>query len=454
MRVLRTIFVAVLQIFAILLLIFSIGTTFLFFQVNSSSASLGETLPSMLGYHYMPISESRFEQTLGVEKGALIIAVDGAEAKENTVAIFRTTEALSENAAYGMFAMGRVSAVVTDPTTNDTIVEIENLETKEPVSLYGSEIVATAAYQVPNGGSLMVLAQSANGIVFFVILPFFCFIAVQLLVLILHLISRPAKEQEEKDEEADNRQPIDYEAVRKEVKKVHPHTVFTKEEASVPVNTDNLFKPVTKTESFMNDEPMNLNFVKKEPGLDWEKELQTERKAPTIETDDLADGFLPDSLKELLKQAREDVSSTSKSLDMNSVTGMGIRPEETRDYLDIMSRVDHLLDDIQGEPGRADKREFLREAIDRDMMRDSTTEYRTTKQQALDELNASKKQLERARSQQLLDSILIQLREDDLNVNFHDVSDNVNIAEQPDGDGFTIETPHYKAKIHVEMNSK
>ena len=50
------------------------------------------------------------------------------------------------------------------------------------------QVLCGAKLQILSGGKLLNLALTSNGVVFFVILPFFVFVAVQLIVLILHIL--------------------------------------------------------------------------------------------------------------------------------------------------------------------------------------------------------------------------------------------------------------------------
>lgn len=475
MNKLKKIVVGLFQTIAVLLLIFAIATTILYFNVVSGvrEAVANETLPTLFGYTYFPVSEDTFE-SIGIKKGAIVLAEKDSGYQENAVVVFKTTDELAANAAYTMYGLGRV-AEITMAADGSMIYGIESLDPTAiaPVPMTADTIACEAKWLIPNAGRLFNLAQTANGVVFFVIMPFFFFVATQLLVLILHIVWRHREDAEEdeelpdavledaaeeeeppkarkrgrkrrkSDEDAEEALPAMHtslDALREETSKPHSHQVFTEDVANAPMNL--------KFEKKKFVEPPEMPAPVSEPA------------APQVRADEVlkqpfASPDLPENLTALINRAKQDVRQTSASIEASPLyTGRTAeKAQTTSDYLDIMSRVNHLLDDINGGTGREEDQDFLKEAFERDVMRDSTVEFN------FDKMNASSKsepveQENASRSQQILDNILIQLRENELDVDFNDVSEGVNVSRQPGGEGFTIDTPNYKAKIRVELDRK
>lgn len=473
MKIVRKFVMGLFQTIAVLLLLMAVLSTVLYFNVVSSveEAQQSGTLPTLLGYSYFPVSEDKFE-SLGIEKGSIVLADKDNAYSENTVVVFETTDELAYNAVYNTFGIGRVSAVSTG-TDGSSAYEIQNLETNQTVLMTDEQVLCGAKLQILSGGKLLNLALTSNGVVFFVILPFFVFVAVQLVVLILHILWNPSRVEataEEEDasfvtdtdeskrkkerkkrfgkkeepEEPDVPMHTQLDAIKEETSKPHVHHVFTEEAANSPLTLS--FDKRTfdkKWEPKAAEEPSSLKTV-----ASVEKPVKVDAFESADETE------LPDELASLLSRARRDVRQTSESIESSPLyTGRSFdKAPVTSDYLDIMSKVNHLLDDIKGEePGSAANNDMLQEVIDRDLMRDSTVEFNPEKLKPDTMDNESEQAI---RSQQILDNILIQLRENELDVDFNDVSPDVNVAKQPGGNGFTIDTPNYKAKIQVELDRK
>lgn len=473
MKIVRKFVMGLLQTIAVLLLLMAVLSTVLYFNVVSSveEAQQSGTLPTLLGYSYFPVSEDKFE-SLGIEKGSIVLADKDNAYAENTVVVFETTDELAYNAVYNAFGIGRVSAVSTG-MDGSSAYEIQNLETNQTVLMTDEQVLCGAKLQILSGGKLLNLALTSNGVVFFVILPFFVFVAVQLIVLILHILWNPsrveatAEEQDasfvantdepkrkkerkkrfrkkEEPEEPEIPMHTQLDAIKEETSKPHVHHVFTEEAANSPLTLS--FDKRTfdkKWEPKAAEEPTPLKSV---------ASAEKPANMNAFESNDAAE--LPDELASLLNRARRDVRQTSESIESSPLyTGRSFdKAPVTSDYLDIMSKVNHLLDDIKGEePGSAANNDMLQEVIDRDMMRGSTVEFNPEK---LKPDTTDHKSEQAIRSQQILDNILIQLRENELDVDFNDVSPEVNVAKQPGGNGFTIDTPNYKAKIQVELDRK
>ena len=474
MKIVRKFVMGLFQTIAVLLLLMAVLSTVLYFNVVSSveEAQQSGTLPTLLGYSYFPVSEDKFE-SLGIEKGSIVLADKDNAYAENTVVVFETTDELAYNAVYNTFGIGRVSAVSTG-MDGSSAYEIQNLETNQTVLMTDEQVLCGAKLQILSGGKLLNLALTSNGVVFFVILPFFVFVAVQLIVLILHILWNPSKvevsdegenntslmadtdepkrkkerkkrfRKKEEPEEPEIPMHTQLDAIKEETSKPHVHHVFTEEAANSPLTLS--FDRRTfdkKWEPKAVEEPTPLKSV-----ASAEKPVNMNAFQSNDSTE------LPDELASLLNRARRDVRQTSESIESSPLyTGRSFdKAPVTSDYLDIMSKVNHLLDDIKGEePGSAANDDMLQEVIDRDMMRDSTVEFNPEKLKPDTTDNESEQAI---RSQQILDNILIQLRENELDVDFNDVSPDVNVAKQPGGNGFTIDTPNYKAKIQVELDRK
>lgn len=195
----------ILQIFAVIVLIFALISGALFFLVNQEKRQAQEdnAIPQMFGINYIPMSQT-FDNI--AQKGDLLFAEAVAADTVTTgdAIIFETPMTFFDNSIYGNFSLGIVNRL---EETDDGIVAYVavNGESEKEAAIAAGMIKGRATGLLLSGGFVIDQMTGNMGLVWFLALPVFCFVLLQLIVVILRVIHNGREEADfEEDFEDDD----------------------------------------------------------------------------------------------------------------------------------------------------------------------------------------------------------------------------------------------------------
>lgn len=454
--------VRILQVFAILFLIVAVLSSALYFVVSGSisTANKNQTIPELFGHQWVAISDEKFETGNLVSMNSLVLLedIDSASVVAGDVVVYDTPADASDNAVYKTFSMGRVSSV--DASTGETMVQIRSLTTGSDLSVAGTSIVGKATTEIVYLGKVFNAIGSSLGLIMFVVFPFFVFIVLQLVVLILRILTgRSGDEDEEEDDEDDEESKQKKERAEKQRKAIEAHN--------------------SKRGKYLEQEPlesMSLNFKNKKDGTSQTTEIKSQTVSTVVDGEYAAEvpnandaaeldqtrsfDFSMDEVQQPAAMPNFDTSAPSYDVPAETESSVSSYDSENTDYTPY-------LDANAYSDASAQVDEFLRSlnyneaSLEHELMSQSTIEFdmdaireRLLKEELLKDVD-DKDFVKMPETQDMLDNILIELKDNAVDFSFQNIkSDDVEIEENNVGDGFSIETPNYRANIKVEIDKK
>ncbi len=445
--------VRILQVFAILFLIVAVLSSALYFVVSGSisTANKNQTIPELFGHQWVAISDEKFETGNLVSMNSLVLLedIDSASVVAGDVVVYDTPADASDNAVYKTFSMGRVSSV--DASTGETMIQIRSLTTGSDLSVAGTSIVGKATTEIVYLGKVFNAIGSSLGLIMFVVFPFFVFIVLQLVVLILRILTgRSGDEDEEEDDEDDEESKQKKERAEKQRKAIEAHN--------------------SKRGKYLEQEPlesMSLNFKNKKDGTSQTTEIKSQTVSTVVDGEYAAEldqtrsfDFSMDEVQQPAAMPNFDTSAPSYDVPAETESSVSSYDSENTDYTPY-------LDANAYSDASAQVDEFLRSlnyneaSLEHELMSQSTIEFdmdaireRLLKEELLKDVD-DKDFVKMPETQDMLDNILIELKDNAVDFSFQNIkSDDVEIEENNVGDGFSIETPNYRANIKVEIDKK
>lgn len=451
--------VRILQVFAILFLIVAVLSSALYFVVSGSisTANKNQTIPELFGHQWVAISDEKFETGNLVSMNSLVLLedIDSASVVAGDVVVYDTPAGASDNAVYKTFSMGRVSGV--DASSGETMIQIRSLTTGSDLSVTGTSIVGKATTEIVYLGKVFNAIGSSLGLIIFVVFPFFLFIVLQLVVLILRILTGRDSDEDEEEDDEDEESQQRKERAEKQRKAIEAHN---------------------KRGKYLEQEPlesMSLNFKNKKDGTSQTTEIKSQTVSTVVDGEYAAE--VPDandvaemdrtrsfdfSMEEMQPAAMPNFDTSAPSYDVpaeaeTSAPSYGSENTDYTPYLDANAYSD----------ASAQVDEFLRSlnyneaSLEHELMSQSTIEFdmdaireRLLKEELLKDVD-DKDFVKMPETQDMLDNILIELKDNAVDFSFQNIkSDDVQIEENNVGDGFSIKTPNYRANIKVEIDKE
>lgn len=195
----------ILQVFAVVVLILALLSSALFFLVNQEKEKAAEAnaIPQLFGVNYIALNKD-FDRI--AEKGDLLLveAVTAEDVTTGDAVLYETPQTSRENSVYGNFSLGVVVQLKEENGEVVSYIEI-NGKDGETVAVAPALIKGRATGLLMFGGTIVEQMTSDMGIVWFVALPAFVFVLLQLIVVILRVIhhGRDEADFEEEDDSDD-----------------------------------------------------------------------------------------------------------------------------------------------------------------------------------------------------------------------------------------------------------
>lgn len=469
----------ILQIVAIVVLVLAVLSTAATLIVRSSvdSAAQQQQVPSSFGKEFLPALDAKFEK-ININNGSLILLKDIGEdgVKANDVVVFNTPVDFNDNSIYKTFSVGRVIGINTDGGTPQ--YSIEGLGTNGDVVLEETAVLAIAGWQVPGLGNTVSGVIGSAGIIYFIVVPFFAFIVLQLLVVILRMVRTPKQEADEQDDGDEDEVPVVSSASQNEsdrrydsLKESAPpadSAAYVPQEPLEPIALKFKKKEVqaafqdVKSQTFTTIPPVDVpSFTKREvqqsiPAAPIAAEPEPVQPVKTIAAEKpVSPEHTSDVSADISRILSESIREVHKGHEpVNPVFGLldeQRSPDRSDEFRSVLDMVDSLLSDIKEEQ-KNDVRKVAQE-----FEQGATQEFKIN--QIRDRLQENhlldQHFVQNEKSQEILDNILIELKDNALDVQFRNVkSKAVDIEKTETGDGFTIDTPKYKANVKIEMDKK
>lgn len=464
----------ILQVVAIVVLVLAVLSTAATLIVRSSvdSAAQQQQVPSAFGKEFLPALDTKFEN-INIKNGSLVLLkdIDETGVKANDVVVFTTPIDFSDNAIYKTFSLGRVIGIDTEDGTPK--YSIEGLGANGDVILDETALLAIAGWQMAGFGSLISSVIGSGGIIYFIVVPFFIFIVLQLLVVILRVVGSSKSEDEEEDEDDYDDSAMNHEDSLErrydsiKTKESTEPASYIPQEPLEPIALKFKKKEIqaafqdVKSQTFTTIPPEDVpTFTKSEirktsplkPVAPKQEEVPVEiPQEDPIAVVNAAD--TSDEIQRILEESIRDVQKPED--DVNPVFGLldeQRSPQRSNEFRSVLDMVDSLLSDINDE-----KKKEVREQVVHAIEQETTQEFKISN--IREELKksdlATENFVQNQKSQDILDNILIELKENALDVQFKNVkSKAVDIEERNTGDGFTIDTPKYKANVKIEIDKK
>ena len=409
----------VLQGVAILLLIVAIPTVFFYFAVSRSleKADHSNTVPTLFGYQYVPVTSDAVSQILNQGSVAIIEEIQPEDVNARDVILYESPSVSQENRVYGSFGISTVQSVSYD---GEAVYQVTSYSSsaEEEIAISSSLLRGKVSWSIDYLGSLIDLTTRSYGFLVFVIIPVILFLLFQILSIVLRLTSRyvPEEEGDEEEIQADEEtEDGEFLTVEELAQKTAASPKIKSETVSTLLNRAALISP------FM------------------EKDLKEEEKAAEQQEDAEKDSGHAAVGKDITFDEKT-VTKPQVEQSMREISQLnhGISPEEPKVE-------EPSLSDRQQEAFKLHQTiEFDMEAIREKMLQEEL--LKDYEEQDFVKTPDNKK---------LMDQILIELRETGLDFSFKNIrSENIKIEKNSLGDGFVIKTPKYKASIKVQMEEE
>ncbi len=443
--------VAILQIVTIVILLLAVLSSFMYFAVSNSikRANANQEIPTIFGKLYMPVETDNIEQI--AVKGDLILAQKATadDLEVGHAVLYQDVNSEKDNVVYSSFSIGLVNSI--EQQEGDTILNVQSAS--GIVAVPSAAVYGEATHTIASVGNLVGLIQTKIGLFYFVIIPAFLFVVLQLVIVLIKVLSRRFVEIEEDfdeyeflDDDADSQEDLGkleeetYQPLFEKPKK--PAQTEIKSETVSTISGEyelktNLIKPfVTKEDPVMEVVLGQAGFV--------EPKSPAEEKQPISPQVQPPKPIMPPTPKmepNVPRNPREDAFERKEQL------------ENTVPYMDPSKPI------IQKPPKRQIQQDNDIEEYAKKMMNERTMEFdmNAIRERILIEEAEKRKKDEQQfeENQRILDRILIQVKDHEVDFNFKDLpGSEIEIEKNGTGDGFVIDTPNYKAKIKVELDQK
>lgn len=470
----------ILKILAIIALIFSIASIIFFaaFKISISKASSNNSIPTIFGKEWITVSSDKFKEI--VPKGCLVILepIDPQNLTGTEILVYETKNTTVDNSVFGGYSLGRS---VTNPSNSENAtgtVLVQNIITGEQsIEVPLENVKSQALYQISFLGTLVINATSGLGFLQFVVIPICVFVVLVLSTFIAKILLRA---NDESSDERAYKNSYSQDTGEFSIRGIQKNNIYEDEDdekdsySSYDALQDNNYSDrlVRLRDKYIDsvdstDEKFDLKFDKKTTALESEEENTGVADSKEIV---LEDKFESNDVNDDLSSSLEEMQPATDEIDISKFESNNENIEQAEEISDNLEN--DLLKDILSETVSSDEKqernmydseyddataqvdEFLRSLnIDVDTLQQEYMSH-TTIEFDMDKLDSSSViPEEKSKGQELLDNILIDLKDDALDFRFDALkSDSVEIKQSRKGDGFTIKTPKYKANIKVEID--
>ncbi|MGI5959486.1 MAG: hypothetical protein ACOX60_08735 [Massiliimalia sp.] len=464
----KSIGVRITQILAIIVLVLAVISSAFYFLADSSmsKAAENETVPEFAGKMYLPIETDN--QKSIASKGDLIIAqkAEAADLEASQTVVYESPSLSTVNQVYGKYSMGVINSVNEEDGT--TVLHVQTAD-GEIEAVSSTLVVGKATYSIAALGTLIMTAQSSMGIFWFVVLPLGLFIVLQLISIICRVI---AGSQYEEDEDDDDEYDDEYDEYEEEYE----------EESDDEYASYNSYDSEDDSSEYDEEdsEPEQPPVKRVQRFLDTPPKITQIRSETVSSMDNEFSGF---GNSELLRPFRSSGSdeATNGPIDPASAAAEDDQPkaplvpgsfgspadevktdEEYHGIVPFLSEnetVSHTPSKavrLEEEDDEEFRREMMRQTMEFDMkairerMKKNQAANNHTVKKPAGKVTGTEKKTD---PQQLLDKILIEVKDHAVDFNFEDLKDEqVKVERRKSGDGFVIKTPQYRANIKVEID--
>ncbi len=476
-----------LQAFAFVVLALALILSALTLVLRSAltGAEAEKAVPSIFGQQIIPVSGDKFE-SIGVDQNSLVVlqAIGEEPVNVGDVVVFDTPIGFIDNSAYGTFSMGIITEMETD--TGAVLYTIQGLGQNGDTTVDAATVRGIADTQIAMLGGMFSSIAAGTGVIYFIVCPLFAYIAVQLLVVVIRVLS---SKPDEEDDEDDDAVPVRVQAEGKSVSSIKSATPQTEDLQKYEGLKQGNTTPLPTGRVSGNTEPLKLQFDKKKTAksvVDVKSQTFTtsmskqtgnvtaKPTSPAPDGDEISAMLLasmkgqPKATTAPTKEA-EDAKVASTEESVNPVFGLldeQRSPARSDEFRSVLDMVDDMLSEIKQEQAQeaaaAPTKVVVQEEQSADLAEVEAI-IRESEQQATQEFNLSSLHTEKEKqadfvrdenSQQILDNILIELKDNALNVQFDNVKSQAVDIEKTTGQGFTIDTPKYKANVNITLDKK
>ena len=407
----------VLQGVAILLLIVTIPAVFFYFAVTRSleKAETSNTVPALFGYQYVPVTSGAVSDIL--KEGSVVI-IDKAQPEDVTerdVILYETPSVSQDNRVYGTFGISTVRSVSYDGETVFGVTAYSSPESGETIAISSSLLRGKVSWSIDYLGSLIDFTTKPYGFLAFVIVPVVLFLLFQILSIVLRATSRYSSEDDDDVQTEEDLEDEELLTVEDLAQKSFPS--IKSETVSTLLNRVALVSPF-----------MEKDLKEEEAKAEQQEEAE---KAKVSGESTVGKNITFDQktvIKPQIEQSMREISQLNHGLSPDST-----KPAETSSE-DKQQEAFQLHQTIEFDM-EAIREKMLQEELLKD---DEEQEYVKTPE-----------------NKQLLDQILIDLRDTGLDFSFKKIrSENIKIEKNSFGNGFVIKTPKYKASIKVQIEEE
>ena len=388
----------VCKVLFILFLIISVLTSVVYFSVTSSLTTAEEDneIPQIFGREYVPMMKTGLFDT--IQPGSIVLIEDtfANQVKPGTVLLYNTPADNNANEVFSGLSLATVQSMDQAEEGGAVTFYVKDGNGTELQTVSAESIHGKGVYALNGMGKVMQFVNSTAGLVVFIIVPVFIFVA----SLVLFLVLRPRKNE-----------------------------YYDKEEFELEIKADE------KTEDIKTENPLFDTDIKSRTlSSSMAQDMSSLRSAQLSE-----DLFEDNVRSEGSESENDDVIALMSQSDSILVDDM--QQEERED------EVDQLLKDLETSNVKSNDHtmEFDLAKLQEQILNDTSSE------QSNEILSDLDKQIAELKDPQ--DSIKFLLQENSIDVNFRNIiSMDIEIENHADGSGFTVKTPNYNASITISIS--